>query len=162
MKSFFNFIKSKSKKQKDRNTKSGEQYNGVVGQYEEQGLPVVVRFSKLLPSEDVIRKYPTFVVVSWKYDGSGNNGMPSEKINDKMIKLESALGDAMDSINDCVHAYNRTGNNLKEFNYYTTNLVDYMKLLNRKLSGHERYPIEIESYQDEEWKELKELISDFG
>ena len=87
--------------------------------------------------------------------------MPPKEINEKMIVLEEALEDAEESCKLYQHAYSRTGNNLKELVYYSTNLEDFMEVLNEELAKHERYPIEINFYEDDQWSEFKKLIDDF-
>lgn len=134
---------------------------GIIGRYYEDNFPVIVKFVNEFPEESVRTKYPMLTVVSWKYKGEGNNGMPLKDVNKKMIVLEDAIDNAMNSSKLFQHAYSRTGNNLKEFIYYSTNQDDFMKVLNDALAEHERYPIEINFYQDEEWSEFQKLIDDF-
>ena len=86
--------------------------------------------------------------------------MPLADINEKMILLEEAIENTMDSSKQFQHAYSRTGNNLKEFVYYSSSQNKFMNLLNKTLAGHERYPIEINFYEDPEWSEFKKLIED--
>ena len=100
-------------------------------------------------------------VVSWQYDGIENNGMPLSAINKKMIALEDALENTMITSKRYQHAYSRTGNNLKELVFYSSSQDDFMRLLNMTLAEHERYPIEITFYEDQEWSELKKLLEDF-
>ncbi|MGB1040480.1 MAG: DUF695 domain-containing protein [Flavobacteriales bacterium] len=140
---------------------SHENFKGIIGKYEEDGFPIIVRFVNEIPHDSVISSMPWFTVISWKYDGATRNGMPPELINIKMIELEKALESVFWKNNICRHAYNRTGNNLKEFNYYITNRDEFMSQFNRVLKDHNPYPIEIVFYQDPEWNELHEIIDDF-
>lgn len=134
---------------------------GIIGRYFENKLPVIIKFVNELPSIDTQKRLTSLTVVSWKYDGSSNNGMPTNEINEKMIVLEDALQKTMNKSNAYVHAYSRTGNNLKEFVYYSKGMDEFMSLLNETLQNHERYPIDIDFYEDPEWKELKKLLEDF-
>lgn len=138
-----------------------EDSKGVIGQYIENDNPVILRFVGETPNENIISKLPWFTVVAWKYDGSGNNGMPTNTTNTKMIKLENALESAFKSNEVCRHAYNRTGNDLKEFNYYINDRDEFMKHFNRALRNHEEYPIEVSFYEDPNWTEFKKLIKSF-
>lgn len=56
-----------------------EEQNGVIGRYYENDLPVIMKFVDKLPNERSMKKLPFLTVVSWKYDGNENNGMPSKK-----------------------------------------------------------------------------------
>lgn len=50
-----------------------------VGKSEVNGKPIVYKFMNGLPELSVRNKLPWLTVVSWKYDGSTNNGMPPKK-----------------------------------------------------------------------------------
>ncbi|MGV6830464.1 MAG: DUF695 domain-containing protein [bacterium] len=141
--------------------KSSNQHKGIIGKYFENEFPVIVRFVNKMPINEVISRLPWLTIISWKYDGSQRNGMPPDCINQKMIKLEEAIEKAFKKSTIAHHAYNRTGNNLKEFNYYISDRQSFMTKLNSALSKHEHYPIEITFYEDPEWIEMSKLISDF-
>ena len=154
----FNFFKRKTTK---TDSTPKENLNGVIGRFKEDDNPVIVRFADETLNENTISKFPWFTVVAWRYDGSDNNGMPTTKINSKMIRLEEALEFAFNSNKVCMHAYNRTGNNLKEFNYYIRDREEFMKQFNHALRSHEQYPIEVNFYEDPKWTELMKLKEDF-
>ena len=109
-----------------------------------------------------MKRLPYLTVISWQYDGSNNNGMPEKEINNKMLVLEEALVSSMENSNIFTDAYFRTGNNLKEFVYYATNQVEFMRLLNQPLENHEAYPIEINFYEDRAWGDFKQLLTSFN
>lgn len=134
---------------------------GIIGRYYEGGFPVIVKFVNELPPIDIQKCLTSLTVISWKYDGSSNNGMPTNEINEKMLVLENALNKTMEISKLYVHAYSRTGNNLKELVYYSKGLDGFMPLLNEALQSHESYPIDIDFYEDSEWTELKKLLEDF-
>ena len=141
--------------------KTNTEDKGIIGRYYEGTFPVIVKFVNELPSVDTQKRLTSLTVVSWKYDGSANNGMPTKEINKKMIVLEDALQKTMDKSKSYAHAFSRTGNNLKEFVYYSKSMEEFMSLLNETLQTHETYPIDIDFYEDPEWTELKKLLADF-
>jgi Family of unknown function (DUF695) len=134
---------------------------GIIGEYYEDGLPVIVKFVNELPATELQKQLTSLTVISWEYDGSSNNGMPTEEINEKMLSLENALYHTMKKSSSYVHAYSRTGNNLKELVYYSVGLDNFMQLLNQTLERHERYPINIDFYEDPDWAEINKLLQDF-
>jgi hypothetical protein len=134
---------------------------GIIGEYSENDKPVIMKFVNELPEKKIMDKFPFLVVVSWKYNGEKNNGMPEKKINERMILLEDAIEKSMESSKIFTHAYSRTGNNIKEFVYYGTNQEDFMNLLNQTLANHKEYPIEINFYEDKDWTEFKKVLEDF-
>lgn len=149
------------KRKKTIENVQSEEHKGVIGRYKEDEYPVVVRFVKEIPDASEISRLPWFTVISWKYVGGERNGMPSNATKNKMIELENALNSKFDSSENFRHAYNRTGNFLKEFNYYITDRDEFMKQFNDALTGHEAYPIEINFYKDPDWVEMKKLLEDF-
>lgn len=159
MTSFFNFWKKKNKNLNKAEVSAKEK--GIIGRYYENDLPVIVKFVNEFPENHLRIKFPMLTVISWKYEGETNNGMPLTETNEKMIVLEDAIENTMDSSKQYLHAYSRTGNNLKEFVYYSSSQDQFMTLLNETLVTHERYPIEINFYDDPEWNEFKKLIEDF-
>ena len=135
---------------------------GIIGRYYENDFPVIMKFVNELPEPKTIDRLPFLTVVSWKYDGGENNGMPPKEINERMIVLEDALEKAMDSTSCFTHAYSRTGNNLKEIVYYSTNQDDFISMINFTLEEHDVYPIEITFYEDRAWSEFKKVLEDFN
>ena len=165
MLSFLGFGKSsaqENKKSKSEKEESNEELKGVIGRYYEDDLPVIMKFVNELPESKIISKFPFLTIISWKYDGSENNGMPLDDINQRMIILEDAIEKAIKSYKTFTHVYSRTGNNLKEFAYYSTNQDDFMKMLNKTLEKHSAYPIEINFYEDKEWSDFKIVLKDFS
>ena len=133
-----------------------------VGEAKIKGKPVVYKFINEFPDKVTRHRLPWLTVVSWKYDGSSNNGMPPKEVNESMIKLEDGLETIKDRENLYLDVYSATGNNLKEFVFYIADREQFMANFNQALNGHPVYPIEINFYEDKEWSELEKLQSDFG
>lgn len=140
---------------------NAEDESGIIGRAYEDGMPVIYKFVNELP-EDKIRSSLTWLtVISWEYDGSPNNGMPLHNDNQAMIALEDAIEELIGNGHLLRHAYSRTGNNLKELCYYINDQDQFLEALNKSLSNHPRYPIEINFYQDDEWDDFRRLLNDF-
>ncbi len=157
MLSLFGFGKSNAQKSKKESVKT-EQHKGIIARYIEDDLPVIMKFVNELPEKKVMSKLPFLTVVSWKYNGTKNNGMPLSDVNERMIFLEDSIENSMNSTDLFRHVYSRTGNSLKEFAYYSTSQKDFMEILNRTLEKHDAYPIEIKFYEDKEWSDFKKVM----
>jgi len=140
--------------------KFSTEQNGKIGRYYEGKYPVIVKFIKDLPTIDIQKDFPFLTIVSWKYEGSSNNRMPPFEINEKMVSLENALSKTMEKSKSFIHTYIRTGNNLKELIYYSKGPDEFMPLSNKTLKNQQRYPIDIDFFEDSEWTELKKLLED--
>jgi hypothetical protein len=134
--------------------------SGIIGKTTENGLPVIWSFVNELPPETERESLSWLIVIAWQYDGSARNGMPSEQVNQHMLKLEDAL-EELEVPGKHVSVYRRTGNGLKEFAFYARGRDEFMQSLNASLASHSRYPIEIKFYEDREWSDFRRLLADF-
>ena len=133
-----------------------------VGEAKIKGNPVVYKFTNELPNTSIRNTMPWLTVVSWKYDGSENNGMPQKEINEEMVKLEDGLEAIEGKEKLYFDVYSATGNNLKEFVFYIADRDQFITNFNKALNGHPVYPVEINFYEDKEWSDLVKLQNDFG
>lgn len=133
-----------------------------VGKAEVQGKPVVYKFLSQAPKKEVIVEFPWLSVVSWKYDGNTNNGMPIPSMNKSMIMLEDALERIEGEGKLYQFVYSATGNGLKEFVFYITDRDKFMEKFNKALSSEPVYPLEINFYEDKGWSDFKKLLEDFA
>jgi hypothetical protein len=87
--------------------------------------------------------------------------MPISSENEQMIALEDGLEEISGEESIYLSAYTATGNDLKEFIFYISDREAFIENLNKTLSSHSSYPIEINFYKDEEWSDLTKLLEDF-
>ena len=130
-----------------------KQPKGIIGRTYREGLPVIWKFVNEPPSPEVKELLPWLTILSWSYDGSGNNGMPIDVANRRMVLLEQAIAEGLEGDGLCQHSISRTGGNLKELIYYACDRDLFTERLNIALRAHERYPIEINFYHDPDWTE---------
>ena len=135
---------------------------GIIGEIEEEGFPVIFKFVDEVPSPEIKSAFSWLAVISWKYNGENRNGMPPEEINQRMIALEHAIEESLEDNGLSRHAYSRTGNGLKELVYYISDREDFMAAFNDALQSHPRYPIEINLYEDPEWKDFQKILEMFN
>ena len=138
-----------------------EKNKGIIGEYHENERPVIVKFVNELPDKEIRLQYPMLTVITWKYNGCQNNGMPESEVNQRIMQLETTIENNKNNSINYRHAYSRTGNNTKELIYYSRSQEIFMENLNHALAKQKRYPIEINFYDDSEWLELKKLLKDF-
>jgi len=138
-----------------------DEKTGVIGRVIEHDMPVIYSFDSNLPVPEMLQSLGWLAVVSWKYDGSTNNGMPPQELNQRMILLESSIEEhAWGS--QLYRAYGRTGNGRKELVYYTSSQETFLQGINAALTGIPVFPINITFYADAGWEDLKRLQSDFA
>ena len=132
-----------------------KEYSGVIAKMTEDEKTVVLNITSGALADADHTKYPWLVIIAWNYEGGD---MPSKEVNAKMIALEDSIDDHIAKEEHCVHAVSRTGNGLKEWEYYIRDQDDFIGRFNEALAGQERYPIEITFYSDPEWKELERFV----
>ena len=135
---------------------------GIIGRSYENGFPIIWKFVNEFPANDIRSKLQWLTVISWKYSDKDNNGMPNTETNQKMIDLEVAIEENIESSGKCQHAYSRTGNNLKELVYYINSRDEFLERFNMALKTHVRYPIEINFYEDKNWEDFQRILTLFN
>lgn len=130
--------------------------NWIVAEGQEGGNRVIFSFLGEMPAEAERDAFGVLTVIEWKYDGAGNEGLPSAEERERINTLE----DTLDQIDAGIlrPAFSRTGNNLKELAYYIGDRKRFLESLNRVLRGHPKYHIEISFYEDPQWRELERFI----
>ncbi len=133
-------------------------YSWILLQYEDDGFPVVMKLMEDLPPEQVRERFAWLTVITWRYDASENNGMPVPDVNDQMKQLEASI-DTLQENELSVQVYARTGKGLKELVYYIGDRDEFMSAFNQALSDQPRYPLDIEFFEDPDWKDLQTVQS---
>ena len=126
-------------------------------EYEDDGLPIVMKVVEDFPPESVRERFGWLTVIRWRYDAAENNGIPLPDVNSQMVALESAI-DSIQEDELCVQVYSKSGNGLKELVYYIGNRDEFMQAFNEALADHPRYPLDIEFFEDPEWSDLQTVL----
>lgn len=113
---------------------------------------MVMRLRTDRPAERDIDSYSTAVLVKWDYPRQPGTALPP---TDEMQRME-VFGEAVVALGrapGCSYLMNiSTGLGRREWCYYTRDRAEFMLRFNALLSGHDRYPLKIEFYDDPQWK----------
>lgn len=121
------------------------------------GADYLLRTRESLPEVGVRVRWNQVVFVRWTFAKSVA-GMPSPEDNERCLAFEQAVDAHLTRVGLGVLVAVVTGNGAKEWRFYTHTHDDFMHAFNAALVGHERYPLEIESFVDDEWRALSELL----
>jgi Family of unknown function (DUF695) len=100
---------------------------------------------------------PTAIVIKWAY--GSQHQMPPPQVNREQLAFETALDPLADAENsELVHV--STGIGLKEWIYYARRRDAFMADFNRLLSSQPAYPLQIEFFDDPEWKVWGGIVDD--
>jgi hypothetical protein len=125
----------------------------VEAKNEARGEHAVFRIRVAKPVRKDIDSLTKAIVIKWKYQGQ----MPAEEVNQQQVTFEEAL-DPLWSEGGSELMQVATGMGLKEWIFYARSSDAFMARLNSLLSGHRRYPIEVEFYDDPEWQMWSQTV----
>jgi hypothetical protein len=117
----------------------------------DNGRPLIYRYILAPPEGIKIGQYPNLLGISWKYDGSARSGMPDPATNQRMVLLEELLEKKLEGTRNAFLTVSVTGNGRKEWQWYSRDIQETMKLLNEALQGQDAFPIQISRQDDPKW-----------
>jgi hypothetical protein len=121
----------------------------AIAHAEEDGTPVLFRFRSDLPVKDTAN-FPYLVSILWHYDGTRNGGMPDDRTLAQMNRIEDAL-DPIDESGEAFLMIVVTGNNRREWIWYTHDRDRYMALVNRAMPRQPKFPVDFATSEDPTW-----------
>jgi hypothetical protein len=124
----------------------------------EGALPLIFRFRMHIPTSVIsTTDFPVLINVYWRYDGSGNNGLPPLQENERQITFEDAITPLDEQEHLAYLMLVVTGNSRKEWIFYAREFEAWLARLNEVLHGHDVYPIEIETSHDPAWTTWRDV-----
>ncbi|HEX9492619.1 MAG TPA: DUF695 domain-containing protein [Thermoanaerobaculia bacterium] len=126
-----------------------EEDRWAIAHAEEDGMPVLFRFRSDFPVKDTAQ-FPYLVSILWHYDGARNGGMPDEPTLAQMNRVEDAL-EIIDRAREAFLMLTVTGNNRREWIWYTDDRDRYMALVNRAMPRQPKFPLDFATSEDPSW-----------
>lgn len=118
----------------------------------EDNKTLIIRLRIERPNYNDIHLYKSAVVIQWRWPNADKSPKPPEDVNQRQIEFEEAI-DELTGDNDLSYLIQvGTGLGLKEWVFYTKDRDAFMVKFNDFLKGHDQYPIQIEFYDDPDWK----------
>jgi hypothetical protein len=114
------------------------------------GRQIVFRFIHDFDPTFIRSTYPHRVIVVWRY--TSDSGMPSRAEQESMDQLEGLLSPGLQESLLASLMLVSTGNNLREWTYYTKSEQEFMLKLNHALRQSASFPIEVHAARDPEWR----------
>ncbi|HEY8132536.1 MAG TPA: DUF695 domain-containing protein [Thermoanaerobaculia bacterium] len=126
-----------------------QQDRWAIAHAEEDGMPILFRYRNQAPVKDTTQ-FPFLVSILWIYEGDADTGMPGNEVLREMERFE----DALDSIDDSSAGFLMvavTGNDRREWIWYTSDTNRFMALLNAALKGRPKFPLDLSASEDPAW-----------
>lgn len=122
----------------------------------EKGGDVIVTGRDYMEKPMESGKYNYRVEVSWDYTPTPN-GMPDDEEAELMEQATDALQTALRNDKAAYMTAIVTGENRRDWVFYTKNLAIFGKILNGALRDLPQMPLAIEAYEDPEWENYRTM-----
>ena len=130
----------------------------TLARMDEDGAPVALRFRSAVPHGISTADYPWLINIYWRFDGSGNDRMPTPDLYDRMSRLEELL-DPLEGAGKGFLVLSVAGRNRKEWVWYVAEKDAYMTRVNQALASESvPFPVEFESAKDPAWSSFTVLL----
>lgn len=123
----------------------------------DNGLPFTVRFREHLPDENEIKKFKTLIIITWPFESADGTGLPIGEDLEEMVEFEDLIDEALVEKGTARLMTVFTGDGVREWQLYTDDEVFFMKKFNEAMLGRAVLPLEIESFEDENWDAYKDV-----
>lgn len=130
----------------------------TMAKSEEEGNVILLRVRNDKPRGIQTHKYPNLINLYWHYNETTNNGLPPNEVYLRMKDLEDRL-DPIEKRGNGFLVLSITGNQRKEWIWYTQDVKVFLHQLNRELQGELPFPIEIETSSDPMWEAHSNIIA---
>jgi len=127
----------------------------AISRNEAKGTAIIYRYVKEFRPGFVRDRQPDCIIVVWRYQGE--KGMPSLEERDRMDDFENALSPLQEAGFSTL-ALVSTGNDLKEWTYYTQAKDAFLERLNAVLRSRAAFPVEIHASPDPEWTTYERFV----
>ena len=113
------------------------------------GRVIVFRFARQFRAGFEKSALPDRVILAWRY--KSESGLPAGQEREAMDHMEDLLAPAVEKPGVAVLALVSTGEDLREWIYYTRSEQEFLNSLNKVLAGAQRFPIEVHTASDPQW-----------
>lgn len=103
---------------------------------------------------------PDRVILVWRYESQ--SGLPAAAEREAMDRLEDLLAPVVEKSGFAMLALVTTGENLREWIYYTESEEAFLHALNEALAQQPQFPIEIHAAPDPKWSTFERFQQGVG
>jgi hypothetical protein len=127
-----------------------------VATAQKNGNEIVFRVRGSMPSSDVVGGHPILATVEWPYEARAN-GMPELSVARKQYEFEDSIENEIESTGVCIRAFARTGNGMRQWNYYISDKHEFVRRLEEIKSKSPDLRFSVSFNADPGWDALREL-----
>jgi hypothetical protein len=119
---------------------------------EDDGKPLIFRVREQVPTFAHKNDFRHLLALSWPYEPSNDQGMPSPVDVDRMTQLEDLLMPAFEDAKEAFLTVVVTGYGVREWQWYARDPDRVMELVNATLGELEPFPVQFSFEDDPEWE----------
>lgn len=131
----------------NENSTSARSWGTIVTHSDE--MAIIYRYVDAFHDDWDLSSQPDRIIIAWRYEDE--TGMPAPNEREHMEELEAALAPVVEEGGFATLALVSTGENLREWIYYTQSGEEFFNRLNTALASRPKFPIEIRSAADPAW-----------
>ena len=121
----------------------------AVSKNQLNGRAIIFRYAKDFRAGFTKSAFPHRVILVWRYESP--SGMPTVQERQMMDRMEDAISPLVNKPGFSVLALVSTGENLREWIYYTKSDHEFLQAMNQAHGAQPRFPIEVHAAQDSNW-----------
>lgn len=129
----------------------------AVGQGENEGKPLIVRFRPEMRVIEDVTGYPELFLVNWNYSPD-SEGLPSDEETEALDEFEDVMLTSLERDCHTVLTCVVTNDGSRQWVFYSSGIDEAVERINALPQKKTPYPIELMADEDEEWVYLKENI----
>ena len=133
----------------------GAVWSSAVATRASDGHRIVYRYRDGFGPSFKRSEFPDRVIIVWRYKSPA--GLPATVEGKSMDRFEDLLAPYVETPSVSHLVIVSTGDNLREWTYYTRSKEKFMAKMNEALRNDPRFPVEITLWTDPEWKVYEEF-----
>lgn len=131
----------------------------VVAVGDENGCPVIFRVRNRFPHNLEPATFHHLIAMIWQYQSDNDMQLPSTADADQMSLFEDRMTAAIQSPGQALLTAIVTGTGVREWQWYSRDPDESLRLINAALAGQEVPPVEFAGDPDPSWEAYKRAIT---
>lgn len=135
-----------------------EEDTWTMAEGENAGTPFIVRFRPHLQPFINTHQYVKRLIILWNYTSEDEYLFPTPEDADLMADVEERLIQQLEANAQTVLAFVYTGQDRREWHWYTSDMASAQEQLNEALSHFDKLPLELTAEEDANWDEYLSIL----
>ncbi|AMM50219.1 hypothetical protein TH61_02185 [Rufibacter sp. DG15C] len=135
-----------------------EEDTWTMAEGESSGTPFFLRFRPHLQDFVNTQQYTKRLIILWNYTSEDDYLFPTPEDADVMADVEEKLIEKLEEEAQTVLAFVYTGQDRREWHWYTTDVAAAQEQLNEALHQFDQLPLELTVEEDADWDQYLSIL----